>query len=139
MAPTIALDGQIGLRTTHDSKHTSGLLHGEVLSCMGQLGASAAHEVLLTLSPALRRRARPRAVLHYSAQAARCIGAVPKDLLHHVAAPLTVACMPLHCRAKQAQVQANSTAQSFSKDASQKTKQAGQRAQNAVPQANGRK
>eukprot|EP00891_Asterochloris_glomerata_P005213 jgi/Astpho2/5213/fgenesh1_pg.00074_%23_34_t len=41
--------------------------------------------------------------------------------------------------AKQAQVQANSTAQSFSKDASQKTKQAGQRAQNAVPQANGRK
>ena len=58
---------------------------------------------------------------------------------HHMVAPLTSACMPLRCRAKQAQVQANSTAQSFSKDASQKTKQAGQRAQNAVPQANGRK
>ena len=82
---------------------------------------------------------RPRAVLHSSAQAAHLINAGPNDRLHHFAAPLTVACMPLRCRAKQAQVQANSTAQSFSKDASQKTKQAGQRAQNAVPQANGRK
>ena len=78
-------------------------------------------------------------MLHYSAQAAPSICAVPRDRPHHQAAPLTGACMPLRCRAKQAQVQANSTAQSFSKDASQKTKQAGQRAQNAVPQANGRK